>query len=302
MRVGITGSAGLIGTATAEALTGRGDTVVRFTRHGDSAPGSTIRWDPDRGEIDRDALRRVGGLDAIVHLAGAGIGARRWTRQRRSEIWNSRIASTTLLVRALSELESDVATLVSASAIGYYGSRGDEELDESSTAGHDFLARLCTEWEAAAELAEPRSRVVRLRTGIIQSTSGGALAKQIPLFRIGAGAVLGSGRQWMSPVTLRDAVRAILFVIDQPVSGPVNVVAPQAVRNRDYCAALASALNRPARLRVPGIALRTALGSDFASLLILTSQRVVPRALLDAGFEFESRSIDEILRSALNGA
>ena len=301
MRVGLTGASGLIGRATARALGERGDTVVSFVRPtGGAATGETIRWDPDAIDVDENDLRRVGGLDAIVHLAGAGIGDRRWSDQRKALILQSRRNSTTLVVQTIASLASGVGVLASGSAIGIYGSRGSELLDENSTHGSDFLASVCQAWEDAAQPAANTGTVVStLRTGIVMSASGGALKRQLPLFKLGLGGVLGDGRQWISPIALVDEVRAILSLIDQPEAGPFNLNAPDPVTNRAFTRALARALGRPAVLRVPAFALAVALGSQLAHEAVLASQRVQPARLIDRGFQFTCPTTPEILVAAL---
>jgi len=302
MRVGVTGASGFIGTALTAALVGRGDDVVAFVRpHSRPSAEACVRWDPARDLIDEDDLRRAGHLDAVVHLAGAGIGDRRWTASRRTEIMSSRTSSTRLLVRALRDQPNGAPFLASGSAIGYYGSCGDEVLDEDSGPGDDFLALVCREWESeAAALRASGARVALLRTGIVASAAGGGLRRQLGLFRWGLGGPLGSGTQWFSPIALEDAVRAITFIIDQRPDGPVNLVAPCALTNRDFTAALARAVHRSARLRVPAFALRLALGRALTDGAVLASQRVTPKVLLESGFQFHCADIDALLRSALS--
>jgi len=275
--------------------------VVTFVRPtGGTASGETIRWDPTANDLDENDLRRVGGLDAIVHLAGAGIGDRRWSDERKALILQSRLNSTTLVVQAIESLASGVGVLASGSAIGIYGSRGAELLEESSTHGSDFLASVCEAWEDAAQPAASTGTVVTtLRTGIVMSASGGALRRQLPLFKLGLGGVLGDGRQWISPIALVDEVRAILSLIDHPEAGPVNLSAPDPVTNRDFTRALARALGRPAVLRVPAFALAVALGPELAHEAVLASQRVQPAKLIDRGFRFTCPTTSEILVAAL---
>jgi uncharacterized protein (TIGR01777 family) len=301
MRVGVTGSSGFIGSALVAALVGRGDDVVRFVRPDSPHAGDkSIRWDPSRGLVDENDVRRVGAFDAVVNLAGAGIADRRWTDVRKEEIRRSRVDATTLLVQLLSG-SSGASFLASGSAIGIYGSCGEQSLDESSPVGDDFLARVCTEWEqATSPLEDSGTTVAHLRTGIVMSSKGGALKKQLPLFRLGLGGVIGSGRQWISPISLRDEVRAILWLIDTRPSGPFNLVAPSALTNRAFTDALARHMHRPARIGVPAWALRVALGSDLVEGAILASQRVVPTALSERGFEFENPSIQSIFSSAFS--
>lgn len=301
MRVGVTGSTGFIGTALVAALEGRGDDVVRFVRPSTTAPpGQVVRWDPERGVIDDADLAKVGGFDAVVNLAGTGIASHRWSTRYRRGVMTSRTATTTLLVEALTAMTSGVAVLVSGSAIGYYGNRGDETLTEASTPGQDYVAEVCREWEkAAAPFAHTGASLALVRTGIVMGHDGGVLERLVPLFRAGMGGVIGSGRQWMSPVSLRDQVAAMLWLIDHQLSGPFNLTAPEPCTNRQMTKSLAKALHRPALVRVPSLALKVALGGELAKNTVLSSQRVAPQALLESGFHFTSNSIDEIVASAL---
>lgn len=300
MRVGVTGSSGFIGSALVNALAERGDSVVRFVRpDSGNVAGEVVRWDPSRGLVDDDDVRRAGGFDAVVNLAGAGIADRRWTTTRKEVIQRSRTDATSLIVQVLSA-SSGTGFLASGSAVGAYGSRGEELLDESSTIGDDFLARVCAKWEeATAPLERAGSVVALLRTGIVLSSQGGALKKQLPLFRFGIGGPLGSGHQWMSPISLGDEVRAIMWLLETPVRGPVNLVAPAALTNRAFTDALARHLHRPARLRVPSSALSVALGAELVTGAVLASQRVLPSRLEEAGFSFADPDIQSILTSAL---
>lgn len=298
MRVAVSGSSGLIGTALAEALPRHGHEVVRLVR-ADPRPGE-VCWDPAAGRVDPEALE---GIDAVVHLAGAGIGDRRLTAARRDVVRRSRLDSTALLAGTVAALDHRPSVLVSASAVGYYGDRGDEVLTERSQGGRGFLADLCRQWEeAAAAVTRAGIRAVMLRSGIVLSRKGGALARQLPLFRAGLGGRLGSGRQWTSWVTLPDVVRAILHVVDRPsVEGPVNVTAPGPVTNREFTASLGRALRRPTRLAVPRAALVLAVGRPLVSELVLASQRALPAALLADGFRFEHENVDEAM-AAVFGA
>ena len=301
MRVGVTGSTGFIGTALVHALRNRGDEVVRFVR-----PESTVRdervvrWNPAAGDVDDADLRAVGGFDAVVNLAGAGVADRRWSDARKKTILESRVASTTLLVAALKSMANGTAHLASGSAIGVYGAHCDEPSSEDASPGDDFLASVCCAWEAAARsLSAEGSPVALVRTGIVMSAKGGVLNKQLPLFRVGLGGVLGTGRQWQSVISLDDEVRAIVWILDHRSHGPVNLVSPTPVTNREFTSALGRALHRPSALRVPPAALRIALGRELAMGAVLASQRVVPTALLDSGFTFLDRDLDAILASAL---
>jgi hypothetical protein len=296
MRVVVSGSSGLIGQSVVSALRARGDEVTPLVRR-PPAPGEA-RWDPEAGTIDAGALD---GADAVVNLAGAGIGDKRWSAGRRQEIVGSRVASTALLARSMASLAAPPAVMVSASAVGYYGDRGDEELTEDSEPGSGFLAGLCGAWEDATEPAVAAGvRVVRLRSGVVLSTRGGALARQLPLFRLGIGGRLGTGRQWLSWISLPDEVGAVLHALDEPaLQGPVNATAPAPVTNRTFTRALGAALHRPAVLAVPGLALRIALGSDLATEMVLAGQRVVPARLTTTGYAFAHTDIDAALAALL---
>jgi uncharacterized protein (TIGR01777 family) len=286
--------------ALVAALHERGDEVVRFVRPSSShLEGHVVRWDPSSGAVDDRDLRRAGRFDAVVNLAGAGIADHRWSTDRKVAIAHSRRDATALLVRLLGE-SSGTEILVSGSAIGIYGSRGDETLDESSSIGDDFLATVCGEWErATAPLEASGTNVAHIRTGIVMSAHGGALKKQLPLFRFGVGGVLGNGRQWLSPISLRDEIRAILWLLDSRSAGPFNLVAPAALTNRAFTRVLARQLHRPGLLQVPSVALQGVLGRELATEAVLASQRVEPAALLKAGFSFEDPTIESILSAAL---
>lgn len=301
MRVGLTGASGLLGRALAAALSERGDEVVVLARPG-STPSShpTLGWDPVRRAIAPEDAWRLGQLDAVVNLAGAGIGDRRWSLARRREIRDSRLTVTRFLAELLARAGAR-SHLVSASAIGYYGSRGDETLDEDSAPGEGFLADVCVSWEdAASGYAVAGGEVTALRTGVVLDARGGALARQLPLFRRGLGGRLGPGTQWVSPISLDDHVRATLFALDRRLTGALNLVAPSPTTNAGLTRALARALRRPDRVTVPSSALRLALGREMADELVLASQRVVPHRLLAAGFTFEHATVDEIVRAALD--
>ena len=303
MRVGVTGSSGLIGSALAAALHERGDEVVRFVRpDSPDTDDRIIRWDPDLHFIDEGDLARVEHFDALVNLAGVGIGDDRWSPSRKRDILSSRINATALMVEALLTMSSKPAIVASGSAVGVYGSRDDDLLDESSFPGDDFLAEVCLEWEKATlPLEEAGIAVAHLRTGIVMSTRGGALKRQLPLFRAGLGARLSNGRQWLSPISLHDEVRAILWILDQRLTGPINLVSPMPVRNKDFTKTLGEALHRPALLWVPAKVLKIALGKELTTGAVLASQRVIPMALLKSGFHFDNPGSSSILRGALRG-
>lgn len=290
MRVAITGASGLVGSELAAFLGTGGHDVSAVTRR--PGPGE-IGWDPAAGRIDAEAFE---GLDAVVHLAGENIAGGRWSADSKRRILESRTKGTTLLCQALARLERPPRVLVSASAIGFYGDRGDEALDETSPPGVGFLADVCRQWEAATTPArEAGIRVVNLRIGVVLTPKGGALAQMLTPFRLGAGGTLGPGTQWMSWISLDDLVGAVLHAIAAPtLEGPVNATAPAPVTNAGLTRTLAAVLHRPAVLPVPAFALRALLG-EMADALLLASARVLPRRLGESGFVFR----DADLRGAL---
>jgi uncharacterized protein (TIGR01777 family) len=302
VRVALTGASGLIGRSLVEALHERGDTTVRFVRpSSEESTSATVRWDPVRGVVDEGDLLRVGHLDAVINLAGAGIGDKRWTTSRKNEILRSRVMATTLLVNTLSELPNGGGFLANASAIGWYGSRGDECLDESSPRGAGFLSDVCDAWERATAPLDSRGLgVAHLRSGIVLSARGGALKKQLPLFRRGLGGHFGTGAQWMSPISLYDEVRAMLWVVDHRLAGPVNLVAPHALTNREFTRTLARVLHRRAPFTIPTAVVRAMLGAEMADELVLASQKVEPEKLSSSNFTFEHPDTDAALRWCLN--
>lgn len=300
MRVLLSGASGLIGTALAETLASAGQTVSPLVRPGRPAPPGGVRWDPAGGEFDAAAAE---GADAVVNLAGESIASGRWNERRKAALRSSRVLATRSLVEGLGRMARKPAVLVSASAVGYYGDRGDEELTEASLPGRDFLAGLAVEWEReAARAAEHGLRVVLLRFGIILSPRGGALGRMLLPFRMGVGGRLGSGRQWMSWVSLPEAVAIIRHAIVTPgLEGPVNVVAPHPVRNSEFTRTLGRVLGRPAIFPVPAFALRLVLG-EMADALLLSSQRVLPKKLEDSGYRFRHEQLEPALRDVLGRA
>lgn len=296
MRIAITGASGLIGTALRRSLERDHHEVIRVARGGGD-PG-TVRWDIGRREIDRAGLE---GLDAVVHLAGEGIGDKRWTDEQKRKVLESRREGTTLLAEALAGLSTPPPVLVSGSAVGFYGDRGDEQLTEASPAGTGFLTEVVLAWEAATAAADTAGiRVVKIRTGIVLDRDGGALARMASIAKLGVLGKLGSGRQWMSWIALEDEVRAIRFLIDrQDISGPVNLTAPAPVTNAVFTKALGRVLHRPTVLPIPGFGPKLLLGSELASALLLEGQRVLPEVLLDAGFEFRHDDLETALRAIL---
>lgn len=288
--VAITGASGLVGSALERHLVSQGRTVRRVVR-GAPQRETDIAWDPTGGTVDASALE---GVDAIVHLAGESVAEGRWTAEKKRRIRESRVLGTRTLVEALGSIERRPRSLVSASAIGYYGDRGDEWLDERSAPGADFLAEVCQAWESEAQAAEPLGvRVARARIGIVLSPEGGALAKLLPLFRLGAGGPVADGRHFMSWITLRDVVRALEWLVDSEGSIAHNLVAPAPERNADFSRALGRVLRRPALLPAPRFALRAVLGEVTG--VLVSSQRVHPSALAAGGFEF----LDPTLPAAL---
>ena len=294
VQIAITGSTGLIGKALVRALRDEGLTVIRLVRRPATAEDE-IRWDP-LGEVDSASLE---GVDAVVHLAGAGLGDHRWTETYKREVRDSRVEGTRTLSRALARLDRRPAVFVSGSAVGFYGDTGDLAVDESAPAGQGFLADLCVDWEAAAQPAvDAGIRVVHPRTGLVLSRDGGLLARTLPLFRLGLGGRLGSGRQWMSWISVADHVAALRFLINDGLQGPVNLTAPEPVTNADFTRAVGRALHRPAPFVVPASALRLALG-EFADEGALVSQRALPDRLTKAGFTFRHPDIDTALADVL---
>ena len=290
-RIAITGASGLIGSALVGHLKSEGHTVQRLVRRATVAPDE-IQWDPKTGYVDIEALR---GVDAVIHLAGVGVGDKRWTKRYKSEILNSRLLGTTAIANAVAEVKPQV--FISASAIGWYGDSGNRAVVESDSVGNDFLAAVCREWEGAADLAGD-VRTVKLRTGLVLDPTGGALGRMLPLFRFGLGGKLGSGKQWWSWITLHDVVRAIIFTLEHPITGPVNLTTPNPVTNQEFTAALARAMNRPALFPAPAIALKIALGG-FASE-VLGSKKVMPNALSDAGFVWDYPHVTNALTALID--
>ena len=296
MDVVVTGSSGLIGTALRPALQQAGHRMVPMVRS--EAGGDALHWDPDHGAIDAGGLEGIG---AVVHLAGEGIGSKRWNDVQKARIKDSRVKGTTLLAETLAKLDRPPKVLVSASAVGYYGDRGDEVLTESSRAGSGFLAEVCVAWEAAATPAkEAGIRVNHLRSGIVLAQSGGALPKMLTPFKLGLGGRLGSGSQWMSWISIDDEVGAIVHLLGEAApAGPVNLTAPNPVANADFTKALGRALGRPAVLPVPKLGLKLLLGGEMAQDLLLAGQRALPTRLLDSGYTFAHPEVADALAAVL---
>ena len=295
MKILVTGATGLVGGAVVPFLAGGGHEIARLGR---SAPGAGgIRWDPDAGVLEARALE---GFDGVIHLAGENIATGRWNAAKKRRIKESRVRGTRLLAETLAGLERPPRVLVSASAVGFYGDRGDEELTESSPAGSGFLSEVCREWEEATKPAEAKGiRVVHARLGVVLSRDGGALAKMLTPFRLGAGGIVGNGRQYISWITLDDTVAALGHLLAmETASGPVNVVAPVPVTNREFTSTLGRVLRRPTVFPLPGFVARVVFG-EMADALLLASTRVQPAGLLDSGYAFRHGSLEEGLRHVL---
>ncbi|MER5362521.1 TIGR01777 family oxidoreductase [Streptomyces sp. NPDC002785] len=294
-RIAVTGASGLIGAALVRSLRADGHEVVRLVRHPARA-GDEVEWDPGRQYVDVAGLV---GCDAVVHLAGAGVGDHRWTPAYKQEIRDSRVLGTTAVAEAVASLDVPPKVLLSGSAIGYYGDTGDRAVDESAPAGEGFLPSVCVEWEAATAAAQEAGvRTVHARTGLVVGREGGAWGRLFPLFRAGLGGRLGNGRQYWSFIALHDEVAALRHILDtESLSGPVNLTGPDPVTNGEVTAAMGRVLRRPTLLTAPAPALRIVLG-DFAED-VLGSQRVLPGRLLDSGFVFAFPGIDGAIRAAL---
>lgn len=290
-RVAVTGSSGLIGSALVARLKSDGYQVQKIVRRA-TRNQDEVRWDPIKGEIDLDALD---GVDAVFHLAGAGVGDKRWSAAYRSEILNSRLLGTTTIANACQQLQTDV--FISASAIGYYGETGNRAVTETDKGGSDFLSVVCREWEAVADLA-PSVRTIKLRTGLVLDPTGGALGRMIPLFKFGLGGKLGSGKQWWSWITLHDQIRAMMFLMNSKIEGAVNLTSPNPVTNQEFTASLARVLKRPALFPAPAFALKAVLGG-FSSE-VLGSKKVIPKVLTDAKFDFDFSFVSDALTALID--
>jgi hypothetical protein len=295
MKVAITGASGLIGSALVPHLRARGDEVLRLVRRQATAPDE-VSWDPAAGTVDLSALT---GIDAVVHLAGAGVGDHRWTDAYKKTILDSRVDSTHTIVRAMTQLDPRPTTLVAGSAIGWYGDTGDRAVDETAPAGTGFLADVVRAWEAAADPARDAGiRVTHARTGLVVAKQGGAWAKLFPIFKLGLGGKLGSGHQYWSWISLRDEIAALTYLLDNPnMSGPVNLTGPAPATNAEVTRAMGEVLGRPTLLPVPAFALKTVLG-EF-STEILSSARVIPEVLETSGFTWQDTTVESAIRTAL---
>jgi len=296
MKIVISGASGLIGTQLVAKLSNSGHEVVRLVRR--SPKSGEIQWNPKSGTLDAAALE---GVDAVIHLSGAGIGDKRWTSGYRKEILDSRTATTALLATTMASLSRKPSVFLSGSAIGIYGARNDEQLTEVSTHGTGFLAEVCEQWEAAAKPAvDAGIRTVYLRTGIVLSPKGGALKKLLPLFKLGVGGKFGNGKQWQSWISIDDEIGAIEHLLTANVSGAVNLTAPNPVTNAEFTKVLASVLKRPAIVPVPTFAPKILLGGELADALLFTGQRVIPAALNASGYSFKHTTLESALRSLLS--
>ncbi|MFD8261868.1 TIGR01777 family oxidoreductase [Streptomyces griseoluteus] len=293
-RIAVTGASGLIGSALVRSLTDDGHQVVRLVRREPQGPDE-VRWDPQEGYVDAAGLA---GVDAVVNLAGAGIGDKRWTPEYKRVIRDSRVFGTTALAEAAASLPEPPRVFVNGSAIGFYGETGDRIVDEDAPPGEGFLPSVCEEWEeAAAPVREAGVRTAFVRTGLVVSSAGGAWAKMFPLFKAGLGGRLGNGRQYWSYIALHDEVAAIRHILDrEDLSGPFNLTAPQPLTNQEITEAMGRVLHRPTPFPVPAALLRTALGEMAED--VLGSQRVVPKRLLESGFQFAFPGIEDTIRAA----
>jgi len=290
-RIAITGASGMIGSALLGHLKSEGHTVQRLVRRPVVSPDEVF-WNPKTGKVD---LAPLEGVDAVIHLAGANVGDKRWSKKYRAEILNSRLLGTNAIATAVGKLNPQV--FISSSAIGWYGETGNRSVTEDDRPGDDFLAAVCKEWESAADTASG-SRVVKIRTGLVLEPTSGALGKMLPLFKLGVGGKLGNGKQWWSWITLHDQIKAICYLLEKDLEGPINLVSPNPATNQEFTAALARALRRPALIPVPGFALKIALGG-FSSE-ILGSKRVLPKKLTDSGFEFDYPHLAPALAALIN--
>jgi uncharacterized protein (TIGR01777 family) len=296
MKIAVSGATGLIGTALRRALEQRGDDVVPLVRRQPPPGEHAVAWDPERGTIDRVGLE---GMDAVIHLAGENVFGR-WTAAKKQRIRASRVAGTTLVSETLATLQRRPATLLAASAIGYYGNRGAEPVTEASAPGDDFLAQVSSDWEVASRVAARAGiRVVNMRIGVVLTPAGGALATMLPPFRLGLGGWVGSGKQYVSWIVLDDIINAMQHLLDRrDLTGPVNLTAPAPVTNRELAKTIGKVLGRPVLVGVPGFALSLAFGSEGAEML-QSGQRVLPERLTTSGFRFSFTELEPALRHLL---
>ena len=295
MKVAITGSSGLIGSALITALEARGDEVVRVVRS--NAGPTDCAWDIYAGTIDADALA---GVDAVVHLAGEGIGEKKWSDDQKKKVLESRTMGTALIAETIASLDPKPTVFVSGSAIGFYGNRGDTKVTERDERGSGFLSDVTTAWEQAAQPAiDAGIRTAMIRTGVVLSTAGGALKEQLPFFKMGIGGKIGNGKQYWSWISITDQINAMLHILDNDISGPVNLTAPNPSTNAEFTKALGKALGRPTFLPTPKPAVQLRLGKEAAEEMLYFSTRVIPEVLLDSGFSFAHPTIDDAFAAVL---
>jgi hypothetical protein len=297
MRIAITGSSGLMGTALRKRLAADGHEIRRIVRHRPQGP-EQIGWDPGAHKFDPTALD---GIDAVIHLAGVGIGDHRWTAERKKLIRDSRVDGTTTISTAFTAIADPPKVLISASAVGWYGDTGDRQVDETAPPGRGFLAELCESWEAATEPARAAgARVAAIRSGLVLAPNGGIMSRLKPLFTFGLGGKIGSGKQYWPWISLADQIDAICFLLEHDVAGPVNLTGPVPVTNAEFTRVLGSIVHRPALLPIPPFALRAVIG-EFADEGVLIGQRAVPAKLSKAGFIHTHSTLEQALRWATSG-
>lgn len=298
MKILISGSTGLVGSELSQVLIAKGYDVVRLVRQKKLISADSIFWDPDHGVLDANEIR---GVDVVINLSGENVAARRWSEAQKKKILDSRINATRTIVKAITSLPQPPKVLINASAVGYYGDRGLEICSETTSKGSGFLADVCVQWEkAAAPAAKKGIRTVFLRTGVVLSPNGGALAKMLPPFKLGLGGNLGSGKQYMSWVAIEDVVLAIIFIMEHPqMEGPVNIVAPNPVTNGELTKSLGKVLYRPTVLPAPAFVLRLLLGKEMANDFLLSSTRASPVQLLNAGYRFKYPELEQALKHSI---
>lgn len=296
MRVLVSGSTGLIGSSLVESLQATDHTPVRLLRSGARDQGAARFWNPATGKFAEDTLEDI---DAVVHLAGEPIADRRWSEDQKTRILESRTTTTALLAHAIADAENPPSVFLSGSAIGFYGDRGDEQLSEVSSVGEGFLAEVVRAWEHAATPAHTSTRLAYLRTGVVLAADGGALKAQLPFFKLGIGGRIGDGRQWLSWISIQDMVQGIIWLLDNDVSGPVNMTAPNPVTNAEFTKTLGAALGRPTILPTPKAVMWAKFGRELTQQLLYASQRVEPAALLAGGYQFRQPDLAGALQSTL---
>ena len=299
MRVLVSGSTGLIGTSLVEALQAASHTPARLLRSGTDDHTEAVFWAPASGEFSPDSLEDI---DAVVHLAGEPIADKRWSEAQKTRILESRTTTTALLAHAIAAAKNPPAVFLSGSAIGFYGDRGDEQLSEVSSSGEGFLAEVVRAWEHAAAPAHTSTRLAYLRTGVVLSPDGGALEAQLPFFKLGIGGRIGDGRQWLSWISIQDMVQGIIWLLDNDVSGPVNMTAPNPVTNAEFTKTLGQVLGRPTILPTPKAVMWAKFGRELTQQLLYASQRVEPAALLAGGYQFRQPELAGALQSILKTA